>query len=374
MKTDAQTSAGHTKNLLASEVPPSETIWLILSTKRHLSDHSRLKPGKVALPHPLPPPTSDPLTICLIVPDPPGPFTAILAHPAFPTSLAARITRTLSIKHLKSATKSFEERRALLAAHDIFLADDRIVTLLPRLLGKTFFATATKRPLPVRLAAASPPTQVSAKETSPPKPTITNADGTKEHSIAAPKQVARELERALASVPVYLTASTTTSIRAGTTAQTGAEVAANVEALVVALAARFVPQGWRNVRALHIKGPRTPALPIWLADTLWVDDGDVREEMMDVGGSSKRKKLTDGSEEAEKALPGQETDKQKKKPKISAKREVGEGGFGVEMADRRKKLREARKAAREELDREQREELLMDDDGDGDDDDGGVNI
>jgi hypothetical protein len=35
--------------------------------------------------------------------------------------------------------KPYENRRGLLKEHDLFLADDRVVPLLPTLLGKQFF-------------------------------------------------------------------------------------------------------------------------------------------------------------------------------------------------------------------------------------------
>jgi ribosome biogenesis protein UTP30 len=41
---------------------------------------------------------------------------------------------------------------------------------------------------------------------------------------------------------------------------------------------KFVTKGWRNVRSVHIKGPNTLALPIWLARELWVEEADVLEE------------------------------------------------------------------------------------------------
>jgi ribosome biogenesis protein UTP30 len=61
------------KNLLDADSDGETTlneqpVWLTLTTKRHISDSSRLKPGKIMLPHPL---NTDPeVSVCLISADP----------------------------------------------------------------------------------------------------------------------------------------------------------------------------------------------------------------------------------------------------------------------------------------------------------------
>lgn len=61
------------KNLLAAgsddEISLNEQpVWLTLTTKRHIVDSSRLKPGKIVLPHAL---NTDPeLSVCIISADP----------------------------------------------------------------------------------------------------------------------------------------------------------------------------------------------------------------------------------------------------------------------------------------------------------------
>jgi ribosome biogenesis protein UTP30 len=49
------------------------------------------------------------------------------------------ISRVVGITKLKGKFKPFEARRQLLSEHGMFLADDRIVPLLPKLLGKGWF-------------------------------------------------------------------------------------------------------------------------------------------------------------------------------------------------------------------------------------------
>jgi len=60
------------------------------------------------------------------------------------------IQRVVGIEKLKGKFKPFEARRLLLKENDLFLADERVVPLLPGLLGKKFFQ-AKKQPIPVNL-------------------------------------------------------------------------------------------------------------------------------------------------------------------------------------------------------------------------------
>jgi ribosome biogenesis protein UTP30 len=63
------------------------------------------------------------------------------------------VSRVIGFTKLKAKFSQYEAQRALYADHDIFLADDRIVNRLPAVLGKTFFKTTTKRPVPVVISA-----------------------------------------------------------------------------------------------------------------------------------------------------------------------------------------------------------------------------
>jgi ribosome biogenesis protein UTP30 len=49
------------------------------------------------------------------------------------------ISRVVGVRKLKGKLKPYEARRMLLKENGLFLADDRIIPLLPKLLGKAFF-------------------------------------------------------------------------------------------------------------------------------------------------------------------------------------------------------------------------------------------
>ncbi|OCK83520.1 ribosomal protein L1 [Lepidopterella palustris CBS 459.81] len=263
------------KNLLTSGADSSEEdaedetpIWLILGTKKHILDKKRLKPSKIALPHSI----SSPATrICLITADPQRPYKDLIADPSFPTSISSRIARVIGISKLKLKYKSYESRRQLFAEYDVFLADDRIVTSMPLILGKIFYKTTAKRPVPVNLTAGVK----SWKDGEGNKVKSTREN---EKAVGTPAAVAREIETALSAALVHLSPSVSTAVRVAKGNMAPEAIAENVEAVVKTLTEKFVPKGWRGVRSFHIKTPTSTALPIWLADELWVDDEDVLEE------------------------------------------------------------------------------------------------
>lgn len=291
-----------------------EPIWLVLTTKKHIIDKKRLKPGKISIPHAL---VKSDTSICLITADPQRAYKDAIADPLFPEDLRARI-RVLGIAKIRQRYKSFESRRQLLAEYDVFLADDRVVTLLPNLLGKTVYESS-KRPIPVDLQGSS-----------------------KGVRIAKPQAISKEIEKALRSARIHLSPSVTTAVLVGYSSFEADKLQQNIEAVVEGMQSRFVPQGWRNIRAIHIKGPNTVALPIWLANQLWVDQDDVledkkAEEASKLASQKGRKRK---HKEGEAVVGGL-----KKKTKLIGTEE----GFSEEMAQRRAALRQQKKQAMEEV-------------------------
>ncbi len=82
--------------------------------------------------HPIVDPRTAP--VCLITKDPQREYKDLIAAQGIKF-----ITRVVDIRHLKGKWKPFEARRLLLKENGLFLADERVVPLLPALLGKIFF-------------------------------------------------------------------------------------------------------------------------------------------------------------------------------------------------------------------------------------------
>ncbi|KAF1823525.1 ribosomal protein L1 [Dissoconium aciculare CBS 342.82] len=273
-------------------------VWLILTTKKHIIDKKRLKPGKVLLPHPYLNVGDANLRICLITADPQRRYKDIVADPSFPVEVSQRIQRVIDVKKLKAKYKPFEARRQLFGEYDVFLADDRVITLLPKILGKVFYKSGSKRPIPISLEGRRQNTDEQGN-----KRRKLSEGGTKViKDEVKPATIAHDIERTLHSALVHLAPSTTTAVKVGIASMEAEHVQENIEAVVHDMVERYVPQKWRNLRAVHIKGPNTAALPIWLAEELWEDEQDVLEEATPAKES--RKKRTRGALEAGDADEG----------------------------------------------------------------------
>ncbi|KAI9054882.1 hypothetical protein LZ554_002026 [Drepanopeziza brunnea f. sp. 'monogermtubi'] len=326
------------------EATESTPIWLQLTTKKHIIDQKKFKPIKIALPHALN--TSSTTTICLITADPQRTYKDLIASDAFPSELATRITRVVGVQKLKKKWNQYESQRKLFAEHDIFLADDRVITQLPKLLGKTFYKSQSKRPIPVSIMEPVPKT--NGKRIAKTKEEAKEKTGGR--GAANAKSVANEITKAIASAVVNLTPSTNTAVRVGYAHWDAEKLAANVGAVSLALIEKYVPKKWRGVRSLHIKGPETAALPIWLADELWVDEKDVLTEE----DAQKIAQANIGKKRKSKVLEGVEmenSDKVKDAKKFKKQKliESNDDNLDKEIAARKEKLKKQKADAAKDV-------------------------
>lgn len=329
-------------------------MWLVLTTKKFVTDKHNLKPRKIQLPHPLN--TFQNTSICLITPEPQRQFKDAIAHPSFPTDLSKRITRVISLKKLEAKYKSFEQKRQLRDSHDLFLADDRIISYLAPILGKTFYKSTPKRPIPITLAPSKP------KEKKNPALPSTKKSKTQDcfTTLLAPAQIAKEINRALSATTVHLSSSTNTAMKVGIASFAAEQVAENIEAVMAGLTEKNLVS-WRNLRGVHVKGPNTMAVPVWLAEELWTDEGMILEEQQvraikekaKQKGKRKRdlveapvadsgKEIITGDKKHEGPIGNDGIDSRRKKAKRAAEEEMS-----AEMRERREKLRQQKREAME---------------------------
>ncbi|TKW55924.1 putative ribosome biogenesis protein C8F11.04 [Colletotrichum tanaceti] len=332
-----------------------QPIWLTLTTKRHIADTTRLKPGKIALPHPLN--SYEESTICLITADPQRAYKNIVASDEFPAALRKRITRVVDLGKLKSKFKQYEAQRKLFSEHDIFLADDRIVSRLPKALGKTFYKTTAKRPIPVVISAKAPRGDDGKRAKPQPKTPGTVNAGT-------PQEIANEIEKAIGAALVSLSPSTNTAIRIGYAGFSADQIAENVNAVVKALVEKWVPQKWQNVKSIYIKGQETAALPVWLTDELWLeqkdivaDDSEQAKAIKEKANVGKKRKSIGAAAAEEDDDAGEISKPSAKKAKKAAAKEaqkaLPEGNDDVlnkQIAERKEKLKKQKAKAKAALD------------------------
>lgn len=336
-------SSSNKKNLLdASDGDQSlsvaETpVWLTVTTKRHIHDSKALKPNKIYLPHPLNTDTES--TICLIVADPQRHYKNVVASEDFPEELRKRVTRVIDYKHLTAKVKQYEAQRKLLAEHDTFLADDRIINRLPKAIS-VFYKSTTKRPIPVVFQSKKPKEQGKRVKRD-----------TSEVNCRPASEVAAEIQKAIGAALVNLSPSTNTAVKVGYASMQPKALSENIIQVANEMATKFVPKKKNGIKSMFVKGPETVALPIWQDEELWVDaetdvvaDGseqakaiEARKEQANVG--KKRKSIDAPTDDEPKAK------KAKKESKKEAVAESNDDKLDKQIAERKSKLRNAKKKA-----------------------------
>lgn len=297
-------------------------------------------PVRSVLPHSLNSSTTS--SVCLITSDPQRAYKNIVADEnMFPRDLAARIGRVIGLSKLKAKYKSYESKRQLRAQYDIFLADDRIITYLPKVLGKTFYQSSRYRPIPVTLTGgANKPKPADGKK--PPKAT----EGT---IVGSPEAIAKDIQRALSSAVVYPKSTNQLDVVVGCANWKPEMLRENILALAPALIDKHVPLRWRGVRSVHIKGSHTLSFPIWLAEEIWRTPADIVDERPQPPGKAQLKQQRElrraiKAETAPEKKPIEEWDEVNEDGVIETKKrkQIDEEEFKREYTERKAKAKKQR--------------------------------
>lgn len=86
--------------------------------------------------------------VCLFVKDPQKDYKRLLEE-----KQVKAVNKVIGVSKLRAKYKPYEAKRQLCASYGMFLADARVVTVLPKLLGKSFFLKK-KQPIPVDMTKA----------------------------------------------------------------------------------------------------------------------------------------------------------------------------------------------------------------------------
>ena len=134
----------------------------------------------------------------------------------------------ITIKKLGTHYKSYERRKQLAGAYDVFLADNRIFSLLFKKLGKAFLFKRGP-PFPVNLS----------------KPNLK-----------------AELNAAITSTHYRTSDTTSLSVRIGRLSMSSEDLLQNCLAVTKYLG-KHVPKGWKEVKVLYIKTVTSVSLPVY---------------------------------------------------------------------------------------------------------------
>ncbi|KAG8947393.1 hypothetical protein FRC03_001048 [Tulasnella sp. 419] len=248
-----------------------EHVWLVVTSKK-MHPEKNLKPFAIPLAHPI----IDPRTtsICLITKDPQREYKDLLEKEKIKF-----IGRVVGVSKLKGKFKGFEARRQLLQEHGMFLADERVIPMMPQLLGKMWFK-AKKQPIPVNLTR---------------------------------KDLKGHLERAISNTYMHQNQGTCTSVKIGTISHSHAQLYANIQKVIPAIA-KNIRGGWDNVQSLHIKTSTSTSLPIWTCD-LGSEEGGRWEGMDIIEEENDEDEDGDENEDSEEDSEGEDDNKRTVKGK-----------------------------------------------------------
>ena len=139
------------------------------------------------------------------------------------------VAKVIGLSKLKTKYESYESKRQLCNSYDLFVADERVIPSLPKLLGKSFFKKK-KQPIPVNLKS---------------------------------KDWAAQVRKACEATYMFLGGSSL-SVRVARSSQEEEECVENVMAVLEA-AVEKVPGKWKGLKSLYLKTADSVALPLWQA-------------------------------------------------------------------------------------------------------------
>lgn len=353
----------------------TQEIRLEITTKKHMAKDKSLKPRKLYVPHPIRDVSSENVSVVLITADPADKYDAIIKDERFPADLRDRLTNpvdevdaslsrdqkktVIGLKSLqKHFGKSFERRRQLAQDYQVFLADDRIVTGLAKILGKDFYEATKTRPIPINLQGAR---ENDKDEAGNKRQKLAEGGSKVVRADITPESAAKTISRAIGATTFPVSSATNASVIVGNSGMTGEQLAENIAFVVKEVTDRFITKGWRGLKSLDVKGTHTASLPIWKTSELWEDEADVLEfepvKAVKESKNDKKKRKRSALAEATELKEGGETDdaaapKQKKRKSLDAAATVVEPSDEVEMKKKakleEKAAKKAQKAQKEE--------------------------
>lgn len=197
------------------------TVFLQITVKQ-LDTKRKVKPARIPLAHPL---LDADASVCLLTKDPQREYKDLLMEKSITT-----VNRVVGVEKLKGKFRPFDARRQLVRDHDLFLADERIVAMLPKLCGSVFYKDR-KFPVPIDL---------------------TNK-----------KHLAETIDRAIASTYYLQNKGSCSTVKVGFLHRhTPAELVENVALALPSIVSR-IPGKWANVQNVELKTGKSAALPIW---------------------------------------------------------------------------------------------------------------
>lgn len=201
-----------------------QLLYVVISLKK-IPERARTNPYRIPLPHPLFP-LDGTQEVCLFVNDLDRGIKAKDAK-AKVIEEGIPVAKVIGLSKLKTDYKPHEAKRKLCGSYDLFLADDRILPMPPKVLGKNF--KKKKHPIPVTLTRQQWKGQITA---------------------------------ACSSTFLYVGGGSCSVIKAARVSQSKEEIRENILAVIQG-AADLVPKKWKGIQAVYLKTLESVALPLY---------------------------------------------------------------------------------------------------------------
>ncbi|GMG19132.1 unnamed protein product [Ambrosiozyma monospora] len=263
------------------------SLLLQVTTTKYLSDKTSksTKVKSIAVPHS--PYTGSASTsnfgasdfqVCLIVKD--GQVASEVASELEDDkNLVPHLAKILNVSELKGEFKAYESRRKLYSEYDMFLADEAVVPMLPKLLGKHFYNTNSKIPVSVKLSGNSNNKKSKSKSK--------DAESDESESVSV-KQLQKQVGKALQRIYYVLPMGVNVSIKLGNLFEQELDQVVENVAVIADSFGKLADSKHNKIRNLSLRFTDSPALPIYVADSLY-DAEDVAEEKEETTKKSKGK-------------------------------------------------------------------------------------
>jgi ribosome biogenesis protein UTP30 len=178
---------------------------------------------------------------------------------------------------LRKNFSQYQQRIELCNSFDLFLADDRILPMLPKALGAKFFEKK-KQPIPVNLKS---------------------------------KDIAGPIKAVCHSTFFFLGYGVTSSVKVGPTDFDVEMIVANIMAALKGVA-EAVPKKWKNIQSIHLKTTNSIALPLYNSlPTVDDDEEEVEEKKESKKVEKKETKKVEKEDATPKSAPTKVTGKKR---------------------------------------------------------------
>eukprot|EP00246_Nothoceros_aenigmaticus_P002627 TRINITY_DN13488_c0_g1_i1.p1 TRINITY_DN13488_c0_g1~~TRINITY_DN13488_c0_g1_i1.p1 ORF type:complete len:304 (-),score=56.95 TRINITY_DN13488_c0_g1_i1:234-1145(-) len=208
-------------------VEDEELFYIVVSLKK-IPEVARTNPYRIPLPHP-PFPLDGSREVCLFVSDR-GTGLKQKGAKAKVAEEGICIQKVIALSKLKKDYFAHEAKRKLCGSYDLFLSDDRILSELPKCLGKTFYKKK-KHPIPVTLSRGQWKGQITA---------------------------------ACNSTFLYIGGGTCSVVKVAMASQARDEIKENIKAAIEGIAG-VVPKKWKNIQSIFLKSSESVSLPLYQA-------------------------------------------------------------------------------------------------------------